>query len=47
MIQYYKTPQGNYALDKSTRKASQVTSIPSGSAIINWSANNLPSELRK
>ena len=45
-IQFYKTQQGNYALDKATGKALPVSTIPSGSAVITWSGSSLPSELQ-
>lgn len=45
-IQYYRTSQGNYQLDKATGVASKVVSIPAGSSVIDWGASNLPPELQ-
>lgn len=47
-IQFYdiKSTGKKYALDKATGKATEVSSIPSGGAVINWSGSSLPSELQ-
>ena len=42
-IQYYQTPQGNFALDTETRIVKQVVSIPPGSAILKLDTPELPS----
>lgn len=45
-IQYYKLQNGQmYQLDKSTGKASQVSSIPSGAGVITWNSSGMPREL--
>ena len=46
-MQYYKLPNGQiYAVNIQTKDVSQVSSIPAGSAVINWTSNrSLPPAL--
>lgn len=48
-IQYYNiiSTGKKYALDKTTGQVQEVSSIPQGGAILNWSGSSLPSELSK